>query len=421
MDKQTIATSMTPEVFIDEVLGDLQVKGWEQSEVAVNADSDELDLVQEADTIRISCQGDCLVRVPLGATVRVGSVNGDGHFKLLQAPLSIENVHGSMILRETAAVSVENVYGELSARQVDGDLRAEQVYGNADIREVQGGYWGDIKGNLELRNVTGSLEAAAEGNARLRLENMAGSKYQITAGGNLHVSIPEEASLQLSLSSRARVVKVKLPDGAKTYQEAQVELTLGGGEVPATLEAGGVIYLFSQAGGIGDERVFAPVDFPEDYSQQIAKEVEAQIEAQMDVMTRQLDEQMARLTEAIGRSGLSAEQTERIIESARQARERSTARTQETVRRAQEKLERKLEAAQRRAELKAQGTDRRTQSRGRHSWSFEWPTPPTPPKPPVQPVSDDERLMILRMLEQKKISLEQAETLLAALEGRQSE
>jgi hypothetical protein len=33
-------------------------------------------------------------------------------------------------------------------------------------------------------------------------------------------------------------------------------------------------------------------------------------------------------------------------------------------------------------------------------------------------VSDDERLMILRMLEQKKISMEEAEELLSALEGR---
>jgi hypothetical protein len=33
-------------------------------------------------------------------------------------------------------------------------------------------------------------------------------------------------------------------------------------------------------------------------------------------------------------------------------------------------------------------------------------------------VSDEERLTILRMLEEKKISLEEAEKLLAALEGR---
>jgi hypothetical protein len=44
---------------------------------------------------------------------------------------------------------------------------------------------------------------------------------------------------------------------------------------------------------------------------------------------------------------------------------------------------------------------------------------PTPPKPPVDPVTEEERLMILRMLEQKKITLEEADELLSALEGQQ--
>ena len=37
-----------------------------------------------------------------------------------------------------------------------------------------------------------------------------------------------------------------------------------------------------------------------------------------------------------------------------------------------------------------------------------------PPKPPV---SDEERLAILKMLQEKKISAEEAEKLLSALEG----
>jgi hypothetical protein len=38
--------------------------------------------------------------------------------------------------------------------------------------------------------------------------------------------------------------------------------------------------------------------------------------------------------------------------------------------------------------------------------------------PPAEPVSDEERMLILRMLEQGKISVADAEQLLAALEGK---
>jgi hypothetical protein len=46
------------------------------------------------------------------------------------------------------------------------------------------------------------------------------------------------------------------------------------------------------------------------------------------------------------------------------------------------------------------------------------PVPPIPPTPPADPVSDEERMVILRMVEQGKISVGDAEKLLAALEGK---
>ena len=80
-------------------------------------------------------------------------------------------------------------------------------------------------------------------------------------------------------------------------------------------------------------------------------------------------------------------------------------------------MEHKLAAAQRKIESKAQAQERAARH-GHHSWSFNIPTPPKPPITSGDPVSEDERLMILRMLEQKKITMDQAEELLSALEGK---
>nr|MBI2904428.1 hypothetical protein [Chloroflexota bacterium] len=94
---------------------------------------------------------------------------------------------------------------------------------------------------------------------------------------------------------------------------------------------------------------------------------------------------------------------------------------------AQRRIERHAEAAQRRAEA-AQHRAERGKRPPTSGWMFEGPRPPTPPrapKPPwgpkapaTDPVSDEERMSILRMLEQGKINVAQAEKLLAALEGR---
>jgi hypothetical protein len=56
----------------------------------------------------------------------------------------------------------------------------------------------------------------------------------------------------------------------------------------------------------------------------------------------------------------------------------------------------------------------------RRGWGFEGFGVSQPPQAATgDPVSEEERLMILRMLEQKKISIAEAEQLLAALESRE--
>jgi hypothetical protein len=89
-------------------------------------------------------------------------------------------------------------------------------------------------------------------------------------------------------------------------------------------------------------------------------------------------------------------------------------------------ISRRAQEAARRAEQRAQAAMRRTEeqlrraaARSSGAWGTDWNAPaPPPPPPPVEPITDQERLMVLKMLQEGKITVEQAEQLLAALEGR---
>ena len=119
---------------------------------------------------------------------------------------------------------------------------------------------------------------------------------------------------------------------------------------------------------------------------------------------------MEMLSARLDSAGLSPEKAERIEK-----------RAQEKIRRAQEKLARRLTSEQKKTERKARTAAARARRRSkgrRHTWSFRT-SPVAPAAPAGDPVSEEERLMILRMLEQKKISLAEADQLLAALEGKE--
>lgn len=420
MSKQTFSTNLTPDIKIGQVLGNLQIKGWESPEVVINTEDDEMEIQAQEDSIEIAaCEADCLIRLPQGAAVHIGTVEGDFNVKFLEDGLSVGNVMGSLELRDIANAQIDTVDGALSGRRISGELRANAVHGEVELRSIQGGCWlNEVGGNIDLRDVEGEIHVKVRGNARLRLSNLTGSQYDIQADGNMHCHVPEDASLQLHLASESSSIRVKLPDGTKNYHQPDVDLTLDGGSATMNLSANGTLSLYSQPADWSDAEGDTNIRFGPDFSQKIASEVESQIQSQMEAVTRQMTEQMARISETMSKVGLSEAEQQRIIERSREATERATARSQEKLRRSQEKLERKLEAAQRRQEARAQG-------QGRRRWGFEWPTPPTPPTPPAPPappaavVSDEERLMILRMLEQKKISLEEADRLLAALEGKE--
>ena len=384
MEQKSIATSLAPDVLVETVEGSLQVKGWDRPEVMLKAPDGDFELVENDDTVRLHCSSDCVLRVPHAAALEVHAVNGEAYFKLLEEPLSIQKVAGSLRLNDVSDVQIETVAGNLHARRVQGDLEIDRVGGNAGVRQVEGSCnLSQVGGNLELRDIEGDLEAEAGGNVRLRLSHAVALSYELQAGGHLECRLPESADLRVSLESGGERIRVRLPEGTKTYErEAAFELGSGAG----TLEA--------RAGGTVDFRAYGSEwgaeENDEVFVEDMGRQISEQIESQMD----QLSEQLSQLSNVFESSGFSSEQAERIARKARQAGERAAAR-------AQEQLQRHMDRVQRHAERAGRGR--------KVSYQGSAPEPKGP--------SDEERLMILQMLEQKKITLQQAQELLDALEG----
>jgi hypothetical protein len=322
-------------------------------------------------------------------------------------------VNGDLVLRNVGDTHIDIVQGNLMAKQVMGPLTVNQVKGNTVARDVQGNLSiHQVKGNLDLRDIEGNITTSATGNARVRLNLLAGESYQIEANGNLYCRIPDYASVQADLSSSANEIRVKTPESKDLFKEASHSIIFGDGESSMKLSAGGNLSLTCQEtdwSNMDDvetefERAFA--GFSETFEQQISAQIEAQVESQLEV----LNEQMENLAISLEGAGLSDAEIERTMRKAQQSSERASAQAEAKMRRAQEKLERKMAAAQRKAELKAKAAERR-----RKGWRYEGVSSDIAAQD--EPVSDDERLMILRMLEEKKIGLEEAEKLLAAMEG----
>lgn len=420
MEKRSVQTGDSPQVTLA-IGGDLTLKGWDDQVVTVKGEiASDLILDQQADEIAIRSRGQCTVRVPYRARVRIQNVGGHATVKSLEGDLTIDEISGHLTLRSVGTVRLGIVDGHLTAKNIAGKLDVGTIEGNASVSDVQGDFVvaKAIEGSLLLSDLDGNGSAKVEGNITLNLDPGPGNTYHFAAEGNVFCRIPEDASVKVSIPTASslsiKIPELDLPAPIKTpysfgMGEQDADLTL-------TAEGNVGIGVLPPDWGMEDLDVEIGEDL-DSMANAITEQVTQQISAQMEMLEHQIETQLANLPMMVGTAGLSAEEAERLNQRAREASERASARAQEKIQRAQERLERKLESARRRAEMKARAAERAARDRRRRPETYDW----SPPKVETvsQPVSDDERLMVLQMLEQQQITPEQAEQLLAALEGRQ--
>jgi len=431
MEKHNFNTTDSPQVTL-KVHGDLTVKGIDESQVIFRASPEGLVIEHEEERVSLEIPENCIVKVPYRAEVKVEAAHGNLIVKALEGSLRIEEVDGDLTLRNVSGTSVGRINGNLMAKSVEGAFEAETINGNAFARDVEGGFRieDEIHGNLTLKDIEGGASVKANGNIDLRVDPAPNEVYSFEAGGNIFCRMPEDASTKVHVEEAA-TISVDFPEMKEQKTEAPWDITLGDGDATLNFSADGNVSISSQGPDWG---TFPDFNFEIDADidgmvTSITDQVSQQLDVQMQMMEQQLEAQLSRLDFSLGDKGLTDEQRQRIEQRAREASERAAERARERMRLAEEKLQRKVEAAQRKAERQARIAERQARAHehrahrehGSRSWSFSWPTPPTPPMPPTkvaEPASDEERLMILKMLEQKQISLEEAEELLSALEGK---
>jgi len=356
-----ISVGSQPTIKIESVEGDLRLVGWDVDEILVRSDEEALALQQNGDEISITCQDDLALNVPKDSTVHIRTVNGDMSVRGLTGDFEAELVNGDVAIRDVGKVSLGAVESDFSLRGAKGDVRVKSLGGDASLREVTGSLTLDsVSDDLAVRGVGGNLKVDVDADVVVHLDPKAGQEYSVVAGDDIMLILPEEANATLTLSGE--VINVHLPNVQPQDSPSRV-VTLGDGSARIKLDAGGDVLVTNRrdAAESADEfGNFAGMMF--DWGS----------------WGRELGQGWGDIGREIG-----------------------------------ERVSRQAQEAARRAERKVRKAAGRRNARMKWTWDFD----NIPKAPKREPVSEEERMAILRMLAEKKITSEEAEQLLSALEG----
>ncbi len=392
MFEQTIETSATPHITVTECMDNLVVRGSEERRITlrVHGGVDDVTLEREGETFTLAARANCTLTCPPATTLTLGIVRGNLTVEGVEGPVTIDTAHGNVNLRGVGPTVLKQAFGNLSARQVAGDLRAQTTKGNARVSQVEDSLsLGQVGGNLVAEGLQGGLAAEqVGGNVRLGPPFSPGQTYRLNTSGNLTVRLPADTSLRLALRA-AGGVRSNLPD--LTLEEVNEETmgVVGAGEASLEAQVGGRVHL----------RPVEPEEGPaEGLEFDFVADLEglgAQVEARI---AEAMAEMEVRMEESLGR--IDSDEVHRRVE-------RTMERARREAGRAAERVRREAEREAERARLRAEQAERRwRRASGRR------------PRPRREPATDEERMRVLRLVEEGKVTPEQAADLLAALEGR---
>jgi len=362
---KSISAGRSPKIFVDRIGGDLSLVGWEGDDILLKADDEAMNVSQEGDQIHISIDDEISLRVPKASSIFISNVSGDASIRGLTGDLELKEISGDLSVRDVNSVSIDTLHSDLSLRGAKGNLFIKQAQSDLSIRDVEGNVTIEsASDDLALRDVRGNVTANVAEDVVMYLNPQPGHKYVVTAGDDLLLVMPPKANATMTLT--ADEIDVDWP-GVEADEDATSRvITLGDGSATVNLTAGGDIRISNRADA-GDSAEdfgnFAGVGMDwSDFGERISRRVEN----------------------------------------------------------ATHQAHRKVEEAARRIERKAREAERRVSRgkgglvTGRWNWDLSSKGVPMASKPVA---SDEERLMILKMLQDKKITAAEAEELLSALEG----
>jgi len=385
--------------------GGVQITGVDQADVQCEITAPQLaTLVEEDGHVYVTVNASCRLSVPVSSSIEIERGMGSVKISNIQNGINVEKVLGNLVLNDIATATIGKVGGNFSVRKASGSVQIEKVAGSLTVDDVAsfncekvGGncYARDISGDFHLDKLGGKLMAqeirghtwvskiggsfVARGlqlqedikvGGKIRLFNSDFSGLtSLKAGGDIDLGFSEGVQdIKFSIQSGAQKIKIKTDLDDLEIKDYSYEYELGDGLSAVSIAAGGSVTLTNQAHS-SEENVG---DIVGDISDRFTYEESA-------------------FSELI----------------------------QERIDSATRKAEAKVKTAEIRLD---QIRERVAKHRGfDESHSDGAQSPPRPDPPITRPAgkkgaTDEERLMILKMLQDSKISVDEAEILFQALE-----
>ncbi|MCK5346421.1 MAG: hypothetical protein KAR20_23585, partial [Candidatus Heimdallarchaeota archaeon] len=276
------------------------------------------------------------------------------------------------------------INGNSNISHLDEALEINTIYGNLSLKDIFGkATVENCSGTISVSGISGGFDLNTSGNTIFNFEPDPGKEYKVYSFGNLFCQVPSSAGFEAELHSTSGIqINAPIIEIEEEGPDSK-HIQIGDGESKFFFKADGKITISVEGhyGKFSTHKHANHINDLNEFSNQVATEAIDTLERSLEDLNVHLQE----LTVSIPEDKLNLKNTRKEILKARRDLEQQLAASRRQIRRS---IKRKRSGPE--IIIKKRFDD---------------------------PVSNEERVKILQMVENGLISVEDAESLLAAIEG----
>jgi len=369
--KQTIVPMKSDAKLVVRTSDDLFIEGGDQPQlIATVDDGDSFRMKDENGVIFLHANSDTKLKIPATVNLVLERVSGDASILGMSGKVEVQKVGGDLHFQGLSGISVDSIGGDCVFKEISGPIDIKRVGGDLDGFKLTDISVYGVGGDAELSGVQGKVQLTTGGDVHLQFANPQIGGTKVRAGGDIDVAVAENTAAELVLNSASGEISVHACGQHLDVEEESYSLPLGEGGATVELNAGGDLTI-KEGKEAMNEFSFVFDDLGDTW-RDFGREIEEKIRRSMKGVNHQLRH-----------AGWEASSA---------------------MRQAADKMEGF-------ARSDIPGHDGKV-----YGFGFE-PEKGAPAAREKKAASDEERMLVLKMLQDKKISVEEAEKLLQALEG----
>jgi hypothetical protein len=367
--------------------GNLDIRGWDRTEVGITTDINVQRIRHEKKLLRLLFVEDCEVMVPAGCKVIIERASGNARVRDLTDPIVINKVQGDLALQNLDGVTIARVSDNCLLENVHGNVHIMRIGGNLKGKNIQGTIYAErVQDDVRLSAISAGAEIRSSGNIELSLLENTDKEIKLTASDKILLHLPASPDAALYIRSRDDRIELNVGERHDKINASHCELNLGSGRQKIWLEAGDKVRV--------TEEVFE--------------------DAEIRKLFEELDNLWAGLREA---SDARRENREKDVHWEIKMVEGAARIAEETMDGMSEIASQITEETVRQAEEHVRTALKRVEEQIRNLGYDYWTEPASEkPQKKTSAVTAEERLIVMKMLQENKISVEEADRLLEILE-----